>query len=209
MATDHHDELEGLRTRVAELEELVQQLGQQLDGLSEHLEYRFQRHHERIEAIDDDARRRDQDLEYQVAESAATPRAGPGTPRPAAAGSSGVAGRLAELAGLPALGLVGESLYARGADRPRLRRRVREPCARTRTGRLPAGRAATWPPPASRALRYSLRCVPRVPAGPPAAALDPAVVQAARRHRSPGAGEEQRPTSRQGGDTSCGDAAAW
>ena len=31
----------------------------------------------------------------------------------------------------------------------------------------------------------------------PAAALDPAVVQAARRHRSPGAGEEQRPTSRQ------------
>jgi hypothetical protein len=65
MATDHH-ELDGLRTRVAELEELVQQLGQQLDGLSEHLEYRFQRHHERIEAVDDDARRRDGDLEYQV-----------------------------------------------------------------------------------------------------------------------------------------------
>jgi DNA repair ATPase RecN len=65
MAMDHH-ELDELRTRVAELEELVQQLGQQLDGLSEHLEYRFQRHHERIEAIDDDARRRDQDLEYQV-----------------------------------------------------------------------------------------------------------------------------------------------
>jgi hypothetical protein len=61
---DHHDELEGLRTRVAELEELVQQLGQQLDSLSEHLEYRFQRHHERIEAIDDDARRRDHDLAY-------------------------------------------------------------------------------------------------------------------------------------------------
>ena len=55
------------------------------------------------------------------------------------------------------------------------------PCTRARTGRLPAGRAATWPPPASRALRYSLRSVPRVPAGPPAAALDPAVVQAARR----------------------------
>ncbi len=66
MDTDHHDELEGLRTRVAELEQLVQQLGQQLDGLSEHLEYRFQRHHERIEAIDDDARRRDQDLAYQI-----------------------------------------------------------------------------------------------------------------------------------------------
>ena len=62
MATNHHDELEGLRTRVAELEELVQQL----DGLSEHLEYRFQRHHERIEAVDDDARRRDRDLEYEV-----------------------------------------------------------------------------------------------------------------------------------------------
>jgi hypothetical protein len=66
MASDHHDQLEGLRTRVAELEELVQQLGQQLDGLSEHLEYRFQRHHQRIGAVDDDARRRDQDLEYQV-----------------------------------------------------------------------------------------------------------------------------------------------
>jgi hypothetical protein len=62
---------------------------------------------------------------------------------------------------------------------------------------LPAGRAATWPPPASRALRYSLRSVPRVPSGPPAAALDAAVVQEARRHRSPGAGEEPSPTSRQ------------
>jgi uncharacterized protein YceH (UPF0502 family) len=62
---DTHD-LDGLRTRVAELEELVQQLGQQLDSLSEHLEYRFQRHYERIEAVDDDARRRDQDLEYTV-----------------------------------------------------------------------------------------------------------------------------------------------
>jgi len=47
---------------MAELEELVQHL----DGLSEHLEYRFQRHHERIEAVDDDARRRDRDLEYEV-----------------------------------------------------------------------------------------------------------------------------------------------
>jgi len=66
MDSNHHDELEGLRVRVAELEELVQQLGQQLDGLSEHLEYRFKRHHERIEAVDDDARRRDRDLEYEV-----------------------------------------------------------------------------------------------------------------------------------------------
>jgi hypothetical protein len=48
------------------LEELVQQLGQQLDSLSEHVEYRFERHHERIEAVDDDARRRDRDLEYEV-----------------------------------------------------------------------------------------------------------------------------------------------
>jgi hypothetical protein len=66
MDRDHHQELEGLRSRVAELEELVSQLGQQLDGLSEHLEYRFQRHHERIEAVDDDARRRDRDLGYEV-----------------------------------------------------------------------------------------------------------------------------------------------
>ena len=63
---DHHDELEELRTRVADLEDLVQQLGQQLDGLSEHLEYRFQRHYKRIEAVDDDARRRDRDLEYDL-----------------------------------------------------------------------------------------------------------------------------------------------
>jgi hypothetical protein len=66
MATNHHDELAGLRIRVAELEELVQQLGQQLDGLSEHLEYRFQRQHQRIEAVDDDARRRDNDLAYDI-----------------------------------------------------------------------------------------------------------------------------------------------
>ena len=66
MDSNHHDELEGLRVRVAELEELVQQLGQQLNSLSEHLEYRFQRHHQRIEAVDDDARRRDRDLEYEV-----------------------------------------------------------------------------------------------------------------------------------------------
>jgi hypothetical protein len=64
-----------------------------------------------------------------------------------------------------------------------------DPEPRTRTGRLPAGRAATWPPPTSRALRG--------PADGPAAPLDPAVVQAARRHRSPGAGEERGPTSRQ------------
>ena len=66
MDSTHHQELEGLCIRVAELEELAQQLGQQLDSLSEHLEYRFQRHHERIEAVDDDARRRDRDLEYEV-----------------------------------------------------------------------------------------------------------------------------------------------
>jgi predicted nucleic acid-binding Zn-ribbon protein len=66
MDIDRHDELEELRTRVAELEALVQQLGQQLDSLSEHLEYRFQRHYERIEAADDDARRRDRDLEYDL-----------------------------------------------------------------------------------------------------------------------------------------------
>jgi predicted nucleic acid-binding Zn-ribbon protein len=66
MDSDHHDELEGLRIRVAELEELVQQLGQQLDGLSEHLEWRFQRQYERLEAVDDDARRRDRDLDYEI-----------------------------------------------------------------------------------------------------------------------------------------------
>jgi chromosome segregation ATPase len=66
MATTHHDELAGLRTRAADLEELVSQLGQQLDSLSEHLEDRFQRHHQRIEAVDDDARRRDRDLEDEV-----------------------------------------------------------------------------------------------------------------------------------------------
>ena len=68
------------------------------------------------------------------------------------------------------------------------------PEPRTRTGRLPAGRAATWPPPASRALR-SLR--------PPSLrdGLRPPLTRPSSRRpgetRSPGAGEEQRPTSRQ------------
>jgi chromosome segregation ATPase len=65
MDMDEH-ELDGLRTRVAELEELAQQLGQQLDSLSEHLEYRFQRHYGRIDSVDADARNRDQDLEYRL-----------------------------------------------------------------------------------------------------------------------------------------------
>jgi chromosome segregation ATPase len=62
---DHH-ELDGLRTRVAELEELVCQLGQQLDSLSEHLEHRFQRHSSLIDSVESDARHRAQDLEYQI-----------------------------------------------------------------------------------------------------------------------------------------------
>ena len=66
MATNHHDQLEGLRIRVAELEELVQQLGQQLDGLSEHLEWRFQRVYDQIKLVDEDARRRAADLDYEV-----------------------------------------------------------------------------------------------------------------------------------------------
>ena len=66
MATNHHDQLEGLCIRVAELEELVQQLGQQLDGLSEHLEWRFQRVYDQIKLVDEDARRRAADLEYEV-----------------------------------------------------------------------------------------------------------------------------------------------
>ena len=66
MDSNHHDELEGLRTRVAELEELVQQLGQQLDGLSEHLEWRFQRVYDQIKLVDEDARRRAADLDYEV-----------------------------------------------------------------------------------------------------------------------------------------------
>jgi hypothetical protein len=66
MHSNHHDELDGLRTRVAELEELVQQLGQQLDSLGEHLEWRFQRVYDQIKLVDEDARRRAADLEYEV-----------------------------------------------------------------------------------------------------------------------------------------------
>jgi hypothetical protein len=42
-----------------------------------------------------------------------------------------------------------------GRNRPRLRRRAREPCTHARTGRLPAGRAATSPPPRSRVAARS------------------------------------------------------
>ena len=101
---------------------------------------------------------------------------------------------------------VGGGDEAAGGDRPRLRRRARGPRARTRTGRLPAGRAATWPPPASRALRYSLRSVPRVPAGRPAAALDPAVVQAARRDPVARGGRGAAPDQQAGGEDDRGGA---
>ena len=73
------------------------------------------------------------------------------------------------------------STQVAGADRPRLRRRAREPCARARTGRLPAGRAATSPPPRSRVAARS-RVLAR-PCGPP---LDRSGVEAARETRSPG-----------------------
>ena len=85
---------------------------------------------------------------------------------------------------------VGGGDEAAGGDRPRLRRRAREPCTRARTGRLPAGRAATWPPPASRALVASLRDRLRRPLTRPSSRRPGET-------RSPGAGEEQRPTSRQ------------
>jgi hypothetical protein len=62
---DEHSHEEMLQ-RIAELEELTQQLGQQLDSLSEHVEHRFQRHHSLVESVDEDARRRDRDLEYQI-----------------------------------------------------------------------------------------------------------------------------------------------
>ena len=61
----------------------------------------------------------------------------------------------------------------------------------TRPGRLPAGRAATWPPPASRALRG--------PSDWPAAPLDPAVVQAARRDPVARGGRGAAPDQQAGG----------
>ena len=76
-----------------------------------------------------------------------------------------------------------------GGDRPRLRRRVRGP----RPARGPAGCLLDGLPPGRRPRQGRFAVLADWPAAP----LDPAVVQAARRHRSPGAGEEQRPTSRQ------------
>jgi hypothetical protein len=99
------------------------------------------------------------------------------------------AGRLGRRGGLPACGLVGACDMRGARTGLACGAAPGDPEPRTRTGRLPAGRTATWPPPASRPLR--------VPTGWPAASLDAAVVQAARSHRSPGAGEEPSPTSRQ------------
>ena len=90
-------------------------------------------------------------------------------------------------------GLAGAPPACRGADRPlACGAAPGDPEPRTRTGRLPAGRAATSPPRVkgaarSRAARSALR-------------PGPLTAPASRRPgetRSPGAGEEQRPTSRQ------------
>src|SRR5215211_1682071 len=67
-----------------------------------------------------------------------------------------------------------------GAERPPRCAGRRDP-APTGPGRLPAGRAATSPPPPSRPLRYSLRSVPRVPPGWPTASLDRSGAESARR----------------------------
>jgi hypothetical protein len=109
--------------------------------------------------------------------------------------ATGHAGRLRRRGGLPALGLVG-AWGMRGA-RTGLACGAApgDPEPRTRTGRLPAGRAATWPPPASRALRKL-----RIPSGPPAAALDPAVVQAARRDPVARGGREAEPDQQARGE---------
>jgi hypothetical protein len=108
---------------------------------------------------------------------------------------TGHAGRLSHRGGRLALALVG----ARGMRGARTGLACGaapgNPEPRTRTGRLPAGRAATWPPPASRALRKL-----RVPAGPPAAALDPAVVQAARRDPVARGGRGAAPDQQAGGE---------
>jgi hypothetical protein len=57
---------EEMLQRIDEQDELVQQLGQQLDSLSEHVEHRFQRHHSLVGSVDSDARSRDRDLEYSI-----------------------------------------------------------------------------------------------------------------------------------------------
>ena len=109
--------------------------------------------------------------------------------------ATGHAGRLRHRAGLPALGLV-VARRTRGA-RTGLACGAApgDPEPRTRTGRLPAGRAATWPPPASRPLRKL-----RVPAGWPAASLDPVFVQAARRHPVARGGRGAAPDQQAGGE---------
>ena len=105
--------------------------------------------------------------------------------------ATGHVGRRGRRGGLPALGLVG----ARGMRGARTGLACGaapgDPEPRTRSGRLPASRAATWPPSASRALR--------IPAGPPAAALDPAVVQAARRDPVARGGRGAAPDQQAGG----------
>ena len=74
---EHMREFAAAVQRIAELEQLVEQLGQQVDSLSEHIEYRFERHYQHVEerfqrtlelmeGLNEDSKVRDRDLEYSI-----------------------------------------------------------------------------------------------------------------------------------------------
>jgi hypothetical protein len=197
MDTDHHDELDGLRTRVAELEELVSQLGQQLDSSAN-------TSNGASNATTSASRRsmttRDGATgtwSTRSTGSAATPKAGPGTPPPAAAGSPGVAGRLAQLVGLPAHNR-GIHHHTRTAHND-LHAPVALPCGdpdRSAAPHVPVVCLLDGLPPRPRRGQGSLRAheCSLGPAGRPLTAPGP---RWPGEIRSPGASKEQSPTSRQ------------
>jgi hypothetical protein len=191
MDTDHHDQLAGLHTRVADLEELVQQLGSSWTASASTSSTAFSATISGSRPSTMTPAAATATSNTTSTGSAATPKAGPGTPPPAAVGSPQLAGRLDQLVGLSAPSRIVNY---------HTRRTWNGLHAALAGGTLhPPAPAVCLPvglPPRPRRGQGSLRA-PECSLGPTGRPLTPPSPRRPGETRSPGASKDLSPTSRQ------------